>query len=199
MTLSEDPTIAVNIPGASHDRNGEAYVEHGNDAGVPSLLVERAKRGDRDAFGEIYRAHHAAIFRFARFASDPGAAEDIVADVFLRAWTALPRYRDTGVPFIAWLYGIARHVAADARRRARRVEPRDALPDSPTDPPSADRVALFEALERLPEEQRQVIELKFLIGCSNDEVGAALGKTPGAVNAQQWRALAQLRRWLEDG
>jgi RNA polymerase sigma-70 factor (ECF subfamily) len=157
-----------------------------------SVLVERARQSDKDAFGQLYRLFHGSVFRLARFHLD-GAAEDVVAETFLRAWTALPRYRNTGAPFVAWLYGIARHVVADERAAQRRVEPRAEVPDRPTDPDQDDRLALAMAIERLPRVHRRVIELKFLIGLTNAEVAAALGKSVGAVNTQQWRALRTLR------
>lgn len=158
-------------------------------------LIRRAQGGDRDAFGELYRLHQAPVFRLARFHLPVSVAEDAVAETFLRAWKGLPRYRDTGAPFVSWLYGIARHVVADSLRERIRVEPRDVLPERPTtEPATDDRIVLAAALATLPEEQRLVIELKFLAGLTNDEVGRALGKSPGAVNTQQWRALEALRR-----
>ena len=163
---------------------------------IPSL-VQRAQENDRDAFGELYRLFHAQVFRLARFYLD-SSAEDAVAETFLRAWNALPRYRNTGAPFVAWLYGIARHVVADERLRRRRIEPRPEVPDRAIDPPPDDRLALAMAIQRLPEEDRRVIELKFLIGLTNAEVAAALGKSAGAVNTQQWRALRSLRRLIEE-
>jgi len=161
-------------------------------------LVERARGGDRDAFGELFRLHHAAVFRVARARLPHGLAEDAAAETFARAWVALPRYRRTGAPFVSWLYGITRNVVADGLRRGQRTESQ-AEPDTGAVDPWGrhdDHLALAEALAALPEEQRQVIELKYLMGLTNDEVGAALGKKPGAVNAQQWRALRSLQRIL---
>jgi RNA polymerase sigma-70 factor (ECF subfamily) len=59
-------------------------------------------------------------------------------------------------------------------------------------------LALAMAIARLPQAQRRVVELKFLIGLSNAEVAKAFGKTTGAINAMQWRALRTLRRMLVD-
>lgn len=161
-------------------------------------LVDRARAGDRDAFGQLFHRHHAAIFRVARSRLPSAIAEDAAAETFARAWKALPRYRRTGAPFVSWLYGIARHVAADMATAGRRTRPDAEVVQEPVDPwPRRDeRLRLEAALERLPEEQRQVIELKYLVGLTNDEVAAALGKKPGAVNAQQWRALRALERIL---
>jgi len=161
-------------------------------------LVERAREGDRAAFGELFRLHHPAVFRVARARLPHAAAQDAAAETFTRAWVALPRYRRTGAPFIAWLYGITRNVVADMARRGARTESQ-AQPDLPaSDPWSSrdDHIDLLAALADLPEDQRRVIELKYLVGLTNVEVAAALGKKPGAVNAQQWRALRALERML---
>jgi RNA polymerase sigma-70 factor (ECF subfamily) len=161
-------------------------------------LVLAAKEGDRDAFGQLYRLHYASIVRLVRFRLGTDH-EDAVAEVFARAWAALPRYRDTGAPFAAWLYGIARHVVADEIARRIRSHPVSDVPEVPFEPRDDERLTLAEALGRLPDEQRQVIELKYLVGLKNPEVAEAFGISTGAVNAKQWRALQSLRAILEDG
>jgi RNA polymerase sigma-70 factor, ECF subfamily len=180
------------IPASSADRKGEASPDD-----VRTLdrgLVRRAQEGDRDAFGRLFRLHHAALFRMVRFALGSGGvdAEDAAAETFARAWKALPSYRDTGVPFVSWLYGIARHVVADEHRRAKQTEPRDKLPDRGHEEVHDDRLDLAAAIARLPQEQRLVIEMKYFAGLTNPEVAALLGTTTGAVNARQWRALKTL-------
>src|SRR5438132_1543555 len=75
----------------------------------------------------------------------------------------------------------------DAREHERGVEPM-----------TAEILTLRGAIEHLPTEQRQVIELKYLVGMTNEEVAAAMGTTPGAVNAKQWRALKALADVLEE-
>jgi RNA polymerase sigma-70 factor (ECF subfamily) len=187
--------IAANISATNADIQADGQVIDLRAPDRLASLVERARHGDRGAFGEVYRACHAPLFRLARLHLGP-AAEDAVAETFVRAWAGLARYRDTGAPFIAWLYGIARHVIADELARARRVEPRAQVPDRIEESAVDDRLTLSEAMARLPEEQRRVLELKFLLGMTNPEVAAVLGKTTGAVNAKQWRALEALRQAL---
>lgn len=186
---------AANISPSISDMEVDDHVE-GKSGLDPALeLVERARAGDRDAFGAIYRAHFPAIFRLARLHLGEGA-EDVVAETFLRAWKGLPRYKDTGAPFSAWLYAIARHVVVDEVRRRVRTEPRKQVPDQPVEEAGVDRIALARVIERLPGEQRKVIEMKYLLQMRNAEVAAALGKTIGAVNALQGRALRNLRDLL---
>lgn len=182
-------TERVGPPPVRERRGGLVGVD-----GVPSL-VERSRRGDREAFAELYRLFRAPLYRLARFHLRSGA-EDAVSETFLRAWKDLPRYRTTGAPFAAWLYGIARHVVADQRAAMRREEPRSTLPDRASDPATEERLTLMRAIERLPKAQRYVIEAKFLVGLSNGELAVALGKTTGAINAIQWRALRALHLML---
>jgi RNA polymerase sigma-70 factor (ECF subfamily) len=191
--LGDAANISTPIPdGKDATSEGFAWVTSPDPV---ARLVQRAKEGDRDAFGELYRIHHPAVYRLARFYLGRDA-EDAVSDTFLRAWIGLPRYRVTGAPFVAWLYGIARHVVADELARRRRTEPWPVLPERSIEMGEDDRLALTSAVGRLPKEQRQVIELKYLVGMTNPEVAAALHTTVGAVNAKQWRALRKLRELL---
>ena len=155
-------------------------------------LVERAKDGNKDAFGQIFRLHRDAILRFVRLRLGP-EADDVVSEVFTRAWVTLNRYEYTGLPFVAWLYGIARHVVADELSRQSRTQPQADLPESLSRWAEDDRLALFEAIDTLPTEQRQVIEMKYFMGMRNPEVADVLNTSVNAVNARQWRALAALR------
>ncbi|MEO8425229.1 MAG: sigma-70 family RNA polymerase sigma factor [Actinomycetota bacterium] len=158
-------------------------------------LVEWAKDGDKDAFGQIFRLHRDAILRFARLRLG-AEADDVVSEVFTRAWITLNRYEYTGLPFVAWLYGIARHVVADELTRQSRTQPKADLPESLSRWAEDDRIDLFEAIEKLPTEQRQVIEMKYFMGMRNAEVADVLNTSVNAVNGRQWRALAALRDQL---
>ncbi len=193
MDVSAFQATAANISPVVTDGNVEEHDERAQER----ALVTRAKGGDRDAFGALYRAHVGAVSRVVRFRLGRDD-EDAVSEVFLRAWRGLATYRDTGAPFAAWLYGIARHVAIDLVRVAGRTEVRAELPDRGVDPMIAEMLTLHDAIEQLPTEQRQVIELKYLVGMSNAEVAAAMGTSAGAVNAKQWRALKMLADVLEE-
>jgi RNA polymerase sigma-70 factor (ECF subfamily) len=191
---------ATNISGPTRDEQMEAHVvvpDNISSIDPVRRLVERARDGDKDAFGQVFRLHHDAIFRYARL--HIGAeAEDVVAEVFTRAWVQLPGYRCTGVPFVAWLYGIARYVVARQRRRQARMEYRPTLPETLAKWAEDDRLELSVAIGTLPDEQRRVIEMRFLMGMRNPEVAEALDTTTNAVNATQWRALAAIRNELKD-
>jgi RNA polymerase sigma-70 factor, ECF subfamily len=187
--------IAASISGVQSDRKVDGRHED-TDIRIVGPLVERARSGDKDAFGLLYRRFHSRVYGLARFYLGDGA-EDAVAETFTRAWAALPRYKPGRAPFVSWLYGIGRHVVVDELRRRKRTEPREFLPDSGHEDNNDDKLALAAAMAQLPRQQRQVIEMKYLLGLTNPEVSAALGKKIGAVNAQQWRALRALKKILE--
>ncbi len=194
MDVSRFQAATANISGGPRDGNdeGSARLEAERD------LVARAKEGDREAFGALYRGYVGPIGGLVRFRL--GAPdEDVVSEVFLRAWRSIGTYREMGRPFGAWLYAIARNVAVDEVRRRGRSEPVADVPDRGVEPMTAELMTLRDAVGSLPDEQRKVIELKYLVGLTNDEVGAALKISAGAVNAKQWRALKTLAEQLEDG
>lgn len=133
---------------------------------------------------------------------DNGAADDAAQEVCIAVLSALPRYRDEGVPFEAFVYSIAARKLADIHRAAgRRAVPVAELPDEIdlTDGPealairSSDASLARELLEILPEQQREILLLRVAVGLSAEETGRALGITPGAVRVAQHRALRRLR------
>lgn len=198
MTDPTHPQIPPNILGLSGDRKGYERAGRSMEEGSLDDLVNRAMEGDRNAFGQLYRIHYAQISRLARFSLGSGA-EDAVSETFYRAWASLHRYRKTSVPFVAWLYAIARHVVADEVRRRIRDENRrsETKEEGREDPSVVERLDLVEAMRKLPDEQRKILEMKYLLGMRNPEVAQALGKSIGAVNASQWRALNTLKKRLE--
>jgi RNA polymerase sigma-70 factor, ECF subfamily len=190
------PEFRSSISAEKPDRKGDGHPEWSDERYTVLPLIEAARRGDKDAFGQLYRRYHARVFGLARFYLGDGG-EDAVAETFVRAWSALPRYRTTAAPFVAWLYGIARHVVADELKNRKRTEARAQVPDQPVDPLYDERLAIAAAVAKLPKQQRQIVEMKYLLGMKNAEVARALNKTIGAVNAAQWRALQALKLSLE--
>ena len=121
----------------------------------------------------------------------------------MAAITALPRYKDQGRPFLAFVYGIAAHKVADAHRAAarNRADPTDVVPERfsleagpeqrALDAESAAR--MNELLAVLPEKQREILILRVVVGMSAEETAEAVGSTAGAVRVAQHRALARLK------
>lgn len=171
-----------------------------------TTLVLRACRMEQAAISALYRRHVQAIYRYIYYrVSDAHTAEDLTAEVFLRAIEGLPNYEPRGAPFAAWLYRIAEARVADHFRRERRMGTLTVVDEdwpSGEDSPlvrveqSLDRGALRVALTQLTLDQQQVIILKFVEGLSNAEVARILDKTEGAVKSLQHRALATLQRLM---
>jgi RNA polymerase sigma-70 factor (ECF subfamily) len=170
-----------------------------------AALLARAA-SDRDAFAALYRRYVGPVYRYCLHRlGHREAAEDATSQVFAQALAALPRYRERG-SFRSWLFTIAHNIIADAARQTGRTPlPLDdllaaAIPDPGAPPETAAIEAeaattLRRLLATLPDEQRQVMELR-LSGLSSPEVGTVLGRSPTAVRSLQFRAVERLRRLL---
>ena len=168
-------------------------------------LVEEAKSGDGEAFGQLYEACVDRVYRFIFFrVTDPQVAEDLTSQVFLKAWENLHRYRPHG-PFLAWLYAIARNTVIDNyRTRKQTVSLDEAAPIPARDEKLDDRMQLqFEvkslqaAMQHLTEEQQEVITLKFIAEYETAQIAKHMGKSEGAIRALQMRALQALARVMK--
>ena len=172
-------------------------------------LVERAKRGDQDAYGELVHAYQGIAFRTAYLLTGSAAeAEDAAQDAFVKAYYALGRFRP-GAELRPWLLRI---VANEARNRRRSAGRRTNLalraaadPNSGGAAPSPESTvlaaeqqsALLAAVNELPEEQRQVIACRYFLELSEEETAAALGWRKGTVKSRLSRGLARLREQME--
>jgi RNA polymerase sigma-70 factor (ECF subfamily) len=168
-----------------------------------SVLLKLARSGDQDAIEALCRRNWRPVYRsFTRYTRDPAEAEDLTQEVFVRALRALPRFTDKGVPYMAYLLGIAANLARDRWRAV----PGQAVPVAdvsghPSRQPGPDalaiandrRAALRTALDRIRPDQRTVLRLRILEGRTTREVAAITGRSPAAVRQLQVRALAALR------
>lgn len=171
-------------------------------------VVAEAVAGDRNAVREVLETIRPIVVRYCRARVGTAArggfsADDVAQEVCLATMMALPRYRERGRPFLAFLYGIAAHKVADAHRAAGRdlAFPADSVPDrlsSDAGPEQraieADSVSrMKDLLEVLPAKQREILILRVVVGLSAEETAAAVGATTGAVRVAQHRALARLK------
>ena len=158
-------------------------------------LVEAA-RTDPSRFAELYDAHFERIYAYvARRVRDRPAAEDITSEVFQQALAHIGRYEWRGAPFSAWLYRIAANAIAD-RWKAQERERGTPGPEPSVEPDFAaveQQARLFRMVGQLPQEQRRVIELRFVEQKSIREIAAELGKSEGAVKQLQFRGIEGLR------
>lgn len=165
------------------------------------LLIEAAQ-AEPARFVELYDRHVDRIYAWvSRRCGSRSTAEDVTSAVFEQALTNLRAFEWRGVPFAAWLFRIAANTLADHWKRAGR-DAHDPLPDIPDEREHQDlerRVSLFQLVDRLPDAQRQVIQMRFIEGRSIREVAAALDRSEGAVKQLQLRALEKLRKDMDHG
>jgi RNA polymerase sigma-70 factor, ECF subfamily len=164
-------------------------------------LVEQAKQ-DPQAFGRLYDRYVDKIYAYVyRRVNDDALAQDITAAAFEKALRGLPRYRWRGVSFVAWLYRIARNEMIQRLRRERFLAPLRGWLRSPVNVEKTaetreqqSRVQL--ALKQLPDQDREVIALRFYEELSSAEVAEILGCSTANVYVKLHRALARLRQEL---
>jgi RNA polymerase sigma-70 factor, ECF subfamily len=163
--------------------------------------ISRVQQGDPNALHLLYvryaeevRAHVKGIV------DDVHDAEDITHDVFAKLVTAIRHYRQTEVPFAAWILRVARNAALDHIRKQRLVPCGEVRPgrDRPeTRDPERSR-CLRTAFERLPSEQRQVVLLRHVAGLSPGEIAQRLEKSEGSVHCLHHRGRGALQSSLRE-
>ena len=165
-------------------------------------LVEQAKAGDAEAFGQIYGACVDRVYRFIFFrVSDVPTAEDLTSQVFLKAWQNLGRYHPNG-PILAWLYAIARNTVIDHYRTFKQTVSLDEAAPIAARDDKLDEVVEFqfemsslqESMQYLTEEQQEVLILKFIAEFDTAQIAKKMGKSEGAIRALQMRALQALAK-----
>src|SRR2546421_6565246 len=172
-------------------------------------LVGRAVRGDPDATADLLELVRPGVVRYCRahlgrVGGRYTTADDVSQEVCIAVLRSLPRFRDEGRPFSAFVYGIAAHKVADAQRAAvhhSAVTPTDTLLDRPDSAPGPEQHALAADLARrlshllrnLSEVHREIVVLRVAVGLSAEEVGGALGMSAGAVRVAPARAPAHPR------
>jgi RNA polymerase sigma-70 factor (ECF subfamily) len=171
-------------------------------------VVAEAVAGKRDALRQLLEIIRPIVVRYCRARVGTTersglSADDVAQEVCLAAITALPRYKDQGRPFLAFVYGIAAHKVADAHRAAarNRADPTDVVPERFSLEAGPEQMALDvessarmnKLLAVLPEKQREILILRVVVGMSAEETAEAVGSTAGAVRVAQHRALARLK------
>lgn len=181
-------------------------------------LVERARRGDRAAFGQLVDEYKDKIYNYvARMLNDPYEAEDVTQEAFLRAYRSLPRFRGAS-SFHTWLYRIASNLAIDVVRKRKRSEPTYSLdeplesddgeyereiPDDTGGPEARTstretRVAVRRAIMELPEKLRDVMILYELQGETYEDIAEILDVPLGTVKSRLFNARNRLKDSLQE-
>ncbi len=172
----------------------------------PADLVERARAGDQASFETLYRLQFPGIARqVAALVRDPHRTEDVVAQTFLLAWRDLPKLRRAD-RFDSWLARIAHNQAMSELRRRSTASLEDAPdPENPSDldqPAAAldlqsNAEVIHAALIELPDDQREMLLLRFIRDLSHAETARLLERSEQATRALQYRALRSMQAIIE--
>jgi RNA polymerase sigma-70 factor (ECF subfamily) len=171
-------------------------------------LVAKAIQRDRTAFTTLYERCVNQVYRHVYYRiSSQTDAEDITQEVFVRAWKAIHKYKSTETPFVAWLITIAGNLIIDHYRRQQKIVMTNEIPDNQPDQQilepdkqaevNFNRVIINKAVLKLKGDKQRVILMHFIDDLSYEEVAKALNKSEGAIRVIQYRALRDLRRWLQ--
>lgn len=172
-----------------------------DDATLMAAIVENPR--DTELVRELYDRFSSAVYSWVRkLTRDPARSEDLVQEIFLRAWQRASTYDPSRGPVGAWLYGIARNCVADWLRRNREQVglPEQELAKRPTD---VDLEAVWiggivaAALKTLSPEHRQVLELAYFEHLTQREIADKLGIPVGTVKSRTFKALRRMKEALE--
>ncbi len=177
-----------NFPGAS-------------DSKLVQEAVAYAKAGDPEGLQFLYLRYGPDLTRYVNsVVHDLHEAEDITQNVFAKLITTIGKYEQREVPFTAWILRVARNAALDHMRARRAIPTEDVrIADNGQGQIGLDRSrALREALEALPEDQREVLVLRHIVGMSPVEIAAALDKTESSVHGLHHRGRRTLKQSLTE-
>jgi RNA polymerase sigma-70 factor, ECF subfamily len=182
------------IPASQSQRAVEAAIETSPEA----ALVEAVRRGDREAFGQLYALYAPMVHGILLARAPYREVDDLAQDVFLAALRRLDTLRENGA-FGGWLAMIARNRAIDFHRRARETEELpEELPEQSRAEVEAEEEAggALEAIRSLPEAYRETLILRLVEGMTGPEIAARTGLTPASVRVNLHRGMKMLREKL---
>ena len=210
--LSDEAHPAGSGSPGHHNDHGDADLatSSAEDAATASrliALVELARSGDKEAFGQLYDHYQPSVYRFLYYrVGSMTLAEDLTAETFFRALRSMHSFRWQGKDFGAWLMTIARNLTADhfkaGRTRLEQTTEDMQTLDTTSDGPeievlsSLTNEALLRALGELPTEQRECLIMRFLQGLSIAETAEILGRSSGAVKQLQLRGVRNLAKLI---
>jgi RNA polymerase sigma-70 factor (ECF subfamily) len=164
------------------------------------VAAERAAQGDQDALRLLYLRYSDNVYGYVcSIVRDEHDAEDVTQQIFAKLPTALGRFQARAVPFSAWILRVAHNAAIDFVR-TRRAVPCEEVRGTEQEAESVGRErleALRAALAVLPEDQRQVLVMRFIAGMSPGEIAEQMGRSEDAIHGLQHRGRRTLRRELE--
>ena len=207
--MTETSTGLIAARGRMRSHDSEMAASHGfrvSPAGAkddrdPAIAraVARAKSGDTEAIRFLYLRYKDNVYGYVlSILRDPHEAEDATQTVFMKLISVIHKYEPRQVPFTAWILRVAHNVAIDSLRQ-RRLVPCEEVIESwrPAEDLSHDRRwGLEQALETLPQDQRDVIVQRHLVGLLPGEIADRMGRTESSIHGLHHRARRALRREL---
>jgi RNA polymerase sigma-70 factor, ECF subfamily len=165
------------------------------------IAIARAQAGDMNALHFLYVRYADDVYGYVKsIVRDPHEAEDITQDVFVKLLSAIKRYEQRAVPFGAWLLRVARNAALDHLRSRRQIPCEEVRVSDPAyELVGSDRLhSLRIALDRLPEEQREVMILRHVAGLTPGEIAGVLDRTESSVHGLHHRARGAVQDALRE-
>ncbi|KQZ75807.1 sigma-70 family RNA polymerase sigma factor [Nocardioides sp. Root151] len=215
VVLTQDVLAGTRPSGGgngSYDDADQAASSAENEADRERMiaLVELARGGDKEAFGQLFDHYHPAVYRFLYYRTrSQTLAEDLASETFFRALRSMNNFRWQGKDFGAWLMTIARNLTTDhfkaGRTRLEMTTEDMGAHDDVTDGPESAVLAsltnesLLAALQKLPKEQQECLIMRFLQGMSIAETAQVLARSDGAVKQLQLRGVRNLAKLLPAG
>ncbi len=190
--------VAGRQPATIGFRSRTALDESPETAKKVRMAVKLAKGGDRDALQYLYTVYSNNIYGYVRsIVHDDHEAEDVTQHVFAKLMTTLVKYDDRGVPFFAWLVRLARNASID-HLRSNRLTPTEHVidPDASYGGDFDQAETVRTALASLPNEQRQVVFLRHVVGLTPGEIADRLGRSESSIHGLHHRGRRALQREL---
>lgn len=167
-----------------------------------TLLIQKSKNGDSEAFSRLYGIYALELYRFAVYMTgNPEDAEDAVQEAVLSAWQSVNSLKDESA-FKPWLFKILTNKCKTLLMKRNKlpdvlpIEDYDFLSDAGAEDGLVSSSELKEALESLTPPDAQIILLSIIGGFKSHELASVFNMTPGAVRIRQKRALEKLRKIL---
>ena len=174
-------------------------------------LIAQVSRGDTAAYEILYDRYGSVVMGLAlKITGDQALAEDVVQETFWRVWSKSDLFQTERGAFTSWFFGIARNLSIDTLRRQRTqgkpADEADQIIERAVDPsPSVSETAWLRvrhqqmraAIETLPADQRNVIEMAYFRGMTRQEIAQATGEPLGTIHTRARLALQKLREELQ--
>lgn len=165
--------------------------------------MNRLKRGNQQAFSEIYDRYSAAINGIIlRIVRDEEAAQDVLQDTFVKVWKNCSGYDSSKGSFFTWMLNIARNTSIDSLRKLKKEGKTEiqnwdnAVGLAGAIQQNTNAIGLGKLVEKLPEEQRLMIEYIYFNGYTQQEVADELNMPLGTVKTRTRLAMRELRKWF---